>query len=201
MKIGYIRVSSKNQNTSRQLVDVQCDKYFTDRVSGKNKKDRAQLLLMMDFAREGDTIIVHSIDRLARNLIDLRNIVEDLNLKGVNVHFEKEAWKFSKDKKCPQTLLMMNMLGGIAEYERQMIQNRQREGIDLALERDKKIKSTPGYSKSALTYKGNRALDSEVIKEVQERLRKGEKPMLIIQEMNVSKSTVYKVRKNLGELK
>lgn len=129
--IGYRRVSTLEQNLDRQLEGVACHKVFEEKVSGKDM-ERPQLVQMMDYAREGDTVVVHSLDRLARNLLDLRNIIQRLNEKGVTVKFEKEGMSFSRDVHNPMSTLMLNLLGAIAEFEREIIRERQREGIALA---------------------------------------------------------------------
>ena len=132
-QIGYIRVSSAEQNTSRQLEGVTLTKIFEDKCSGKNA-DRPQLKALIDYAREGDTVHVHSLDRLARNIDDLRNIVKTLSNKGVNVHFHKENLDFncSGEGLSPMHELMFNMLASFAQFERCLILERQREGIAQA---------------------------------------------------------------------
>src|SRR5438270_6093635 len=93
-RIGYIRVSTLDQNTERQLEGVELDKTFTDKASGKDTK-RPQLEILMSFVRSGDTVVVHSMDRLARNLDDLRRIVQTLTGKGVKIEFLKEHLTFT----------------------------------------------------------------------------------------------------------
>lgn len=129
-RIGYRRVSTVDQNTARQLDGVEVDKMYTDQISGKNT-DRPALANLMDFAREGDTVIVHSLDRLARNLVDLRYLVDDLNAKGVTVEFVKQGLRFTGDDD-PTSRLMLHMLGAFAEFERELIRERQREGVAIA---------------------------------------------------------------------
>jgi DNA invertase Pin-like site-specific DNA recombinase len=134
--IGYRRVSSLEQNLDRQLAEVTCDKIFEEKVSGKDM-ERPQLSLLLEFAREGDLIVVHSLDRLARNLMDLRNIIQRLNDKGVAVKFVKEGMTFSRDEHNPMSTLMLNLLGAIAEFEREIIRERQKEGIAIAKNKGK----------------------------------------------------------------
>ena len=129
-RVGYIRVSSVEQNTDRQLEGQELDKVFTDRASGKDTK-RPQLQAALDYLREGDELVVHSMDRLARNLDDLRRIVLDLTKKGVHVRFVKENLTFSGED-SPMSNLLLSLLGAVAEFERSMIRERQREGIALA---------------------------------------------------------------------
>jgi len=131
--VGYIRVSSLGQNTERQLLDVKLDKIFTDRLSGQNA-DRPQLIACIDHLREGDVLHVHSIDRLARNLLDLQNIVKQLNAKGVSIIFHKEQLEFNANKdadnmKASMQTLTLQLLGAFAQFERSLIKNRQAEGI------------------------------------------------------------------------
>ena len=130
MDIGYVRISSIDQNTVRQLDGVQLSKVYTDKCSGKDT-NRPQLLVLLDSVREGDTVHVHSIDRLARSLSDLLKLVESLNEKGVSVHFHKENLLFTGADDKYQNL-MLQMMGAVAEFEREMIRERQREGIAKA---------------------------------------------------------------------
>ncbi|MCF4971838.1 MULTISPECIES: recombinase family protein [Pseudomonas] len=128
--VGYVRVSSVDQNTARQLDGLTLDKVFTDKVSGATT-DRPQLQAMLEYVREGDTIVVHSIDRLARSLADLLTLVEDLTNKGIHIRFHKEQLEFTGEN-SPIQKLMLSMMGSFAEFERCMIKERQREGIAKA---------------------------------------------------------------------
>ena len=116
--LGYIRVSSELQNTDRQLEGIKTDKTFTDKLSGKNT-DRPALNQMLEYARDGDTVIVHSMDRLARNLDNLRKIVKQLNAKQVKVKFTKEALEFTGDDSAMSNLLL-SVMGAFAEFERNL---------------------------------------------------------------------------------
>lgn len=129
--VAYIRVSSADQNTDRQLDGLTFAKTFTDKVSGATT-DRPQLQQMIEFVREGDVVHVHSIDRLARSLQDLLRLVEQINAKGVAVKFHKENLLFTGDKHDATQHLMLSMIGAVAEFERSMIRERQREGIAKA---------------------------------------------------------------------
>lgn len=132
--IGYIRVSSVDQNTSRQLADIHLDKVFEDRLSG-NCRNRPGLDACLDYLREGDTLHVHSIDRLARNLLHLQQLIDALTARGVTIVFHKENMRFLPDgygASDPMSRLMMQMLGAFAEFERSLIRERQREGIAAA---------------------------------------------------------------------
>src|SRR3954470_12698552 len=132
-RIGYIRVSTIDQHVERQLDGIALDRTFIDKASGKDTK-RPQLDLMMSDARDGDTVIVHSMDRLARNLDDLRRIVHTLTGKGVKVEFVKEHLSFT-GKDSPMASLLLSVMGAFAEFERALIHERQREGIALAKQR------------------------------------------------------------------
>jgi len=110
-KVGYIRVSSVDQNTDRQLDGIALDKLFTAKVSGATT-DRLQLQAMLEYVREGDTIVVHSIDRLARSLADLLKLVEDLNKRGIHIRFNKEQLEFTGEDN-PMQKLMLSMMGTI----------------------------------------------------------------------------------------
>jgi DNA invertase Pin-like site-specific DNA recombinase len=129
-RVGYIRVSSVGQNTDRQLEGVQVDRSFTDMCSGKDTQ-RPELEALVGFVREGDTVVVHSMDRLARNLDDLRKLVLTLTNRGIQVQFVKESLTFSGED-SPMAMLLLSMLGAVAEFERSMIRERQREGIAIA---------------------------------------------------------------------
>ena len=131
--MGYIRVSTASQNTSRQLDGMEIDKAFIDHSSGKNR-DRPELEKMLDYVREGDTVFVHSMDRLGRNLNDLRLIVSNLTKKGVEVRFVKEGLVFSGND-SPYANLSFSIMGAFAEFERELLRERQREGIKKAKER------------------------------------------------------------------
>ncbi|CCU70787.1 recombinase family protein [Thalassolituus oleivorans] len=136
---AYIRVSSTDQSTERQLADVSIafERVFTDKVSGSTVK-RPQLEALRSHVREGDTIHVHSIDRLARNLRDLRMLVDEWRGKGVTVRFHKENLTFNAGKaSTPMDDLLLSMLGAVSEFERSMIRERQAEGIRKAKEAGK----------------------------------------------------------------
>jgi DNA invertase Pin-like site-specific DNA recombinase len=175
-RIGYLRVSTVDQNTDRQLDGVPLDKVFTEKASGKDT-NRPQLAQAVDYVREGDTLVVHSMDRLARNLEDLRRIVRELTRQGVRVEFVKESLTFTGDDSAMNTLLL-SMLGAVAEFERSMILERQKEGIALA--------------KAAGKYKGRKAaLTDERAAELRVRLADGESVTTLAREFGISRQTVY----------
>lgn len=128
--VGYKRVSSMDQNTARQLDGVTLDEIFEDQLSGATT-ERPALQEMLRFVRKGDTIHVHSIDRLARSLKDLLDIVEGLRVRGVQLHFHNEGLIFTNEKSHTQEL-MLSMMGAVAQFERSMIRERQAEGIAKA---------------------------------------------------------------------
>lgn len=126
--VAYVRVSSLDQNTDRQLagVGIDFDKTFTDKCSGGSTA-RPALERLQEYVREGDTIHVHSIDRLARNLDDLRVLVTGWMKQGITVRFHKEGLTFSHQDNNPMSELMLSMLGAVAQFERAMIRERQQE--------------------------------------------------------------------------
>ena len=129
--VAYIRVSSVQQNTDRQLVGIERDKEFIEKVSAKDTK-RPQLKALLEHVRDGDTVVVHSMDRLARNTKDLLEIVEGLKIKGVSVRFVKENLSFTAGADNSMSNLMLTMLGAVAQFERELMLERQREGIESA---------------------------------------------------------------------
>lgn len=131
MKIGYIRVSTTDQNTARQEVlmkELGVDEVYIDKASGKSKDNRAQLYTMLEYVRKGDTVIVESISRFARNTKDLLELVEILTKKEVEFVSKKEAI----DTTTPTGKFMLTIFGAVAELEREYILQRQKEGIAIA---------------------------------------------------------------------
>ena len=144
MKVGYRRVSTIDQNLDRQDMSG-VDRIFEDKASGKNT-DRVALQEMIAFVRTGDEVLVHSIDRLARDLRDLQSIITQLNDKGVSIHFLSERLTFSGNSEDAFAKLQLQMMGAFAEFERAIIRKRQAEGNSKAKERgvyaNRKRKST-----------------------------------------------------------
>lgn len=130
-RVGYIRVSAVDQTTARQLDGQELDATFEDKVSGATA-DRPQLKAALNHCRSGDTLVVHSMDRLARNLGDLLSIVDGLTKRGVTVEFIQEKQTFKPGKDDPMATLLLQLLGAVAQFERALIKGRQREGIELA---------------------------------------------------------------------
>jgi DNA invertase Pin-like site-specific DNA recombinase len=180
--IGYTRVSTGDQNTDRQLDGIKIDKIFTEKKSGKNTTDRLELQNCINYCREGDTLHVHSIDRLARNLVDLQAIIELLNKKGVTVKFEKENLNFDSIGMNPMGTLMFQLLGAFSEFERSMIKERQREGIDKALSKGVKFGAKPKFT-------------TNQIEEIKTQHNSGKKVAELAKEFNVSRQTVYTMLK------
>lgn len=192
--VAYIRVSTVDQNTDRQLDGLTFDRTFEDHCSGKDT-NRPGLSECLAFLREGDTLHVHSIDRLARNLADLQRMVEDLNAKGIAVHFHKEGLTFSGEKLSPMNKLMFSMLGAFAEFERAIMKERQAEGIRKAKERDASL------PKSERAYKGRRArITEEMAEEIRVRKAAGEKVADLAKEYGCTTETIYaQIRKGKAE--
>ena len=155
MKIGYIRVSTQEQNTIRQEVMMEqlgVEELYIDKASGKNT-DRPELKKMMAYVRRGDTVIVESISRFARNTRDLLNLMEQLSAKGVEFVSKKEAI----DTTTPTGKFMLTVFGAVAELEREYILQRQREGIEIAKQQGKykgrKPLSLPGFQEMVIRWK------------------------------------------------
>ncbi|WP_417605098.1 recombinase family protein, partial [Primorskyibacter flagellatus] len=150
--VGYRRVSSVDQNLDRQDLG-QVEKVFEEKLSGKSAKDRPALQAMLDYIREGDTVAVYSIDRLARDLRDLQDIIQTVNDKGATIRFLTEGLTFSADKDDAFAKLQLHMMGAFAEFERNIIRKRQAEGIAKA--------------KSKGVYKGRKpSIDRDRVKEL-----------------------------------
>ena len=177
-RVAYIRVSSVGQNVDRQLPDEKFDKTFTDKASAKDT-DRPALADLLGYVREGDTVVVHSIDRLARNLADLEQLVDQLNSKGVSVEFRKESLIFSGGAD-PMQKLLLQMLGAVAEFERSMIRERQREGIAAAKAAGKQLGR-------------KRSLDDKDTKRLRAKRAKGVGVRDLQDEFNISRATVYRL--------
>ncbi|SDB69800.1 recombinase family protein [Butyrivibrio sp. INlla16] len=180
MNVAYIRVSTIEQNEARQLEamkDKHIEKYFTEKVSAKNT-NRPKLQEMLDFVREGDTIYIHDFSRLARSTEDLLNIVNQLNDKGVHLVSNKE----NLDTSTPTGKLLLTMIGAIAQFERENLLERQREGIKIAKEQGK--------------FKGGqpKAIDKELFQELKEKYNRREiNKVQFAKLLNVSRPTLDKL--------
>lgn len=174
--IGYIRVSSFEQNPERQLEGQKLDKTFIDKASGKDIK-RPELDALLNYIRDGDTLIVHSMDRLARNLDDLRRLVFNLTNRHVKIHFLKENLIFTGED-SPMANLMLSVMGAFAEFERALIRERQLEGIALAKKRG--------------AYKGRKkCLNDEQAGIIKQRVAYGDKKSKIAKDFGISRETLY----------
>lgn len=175
-RIGYVRVSSFDQNPERQLEHIQVGKIFTDKASGKDTQ-RPELDALLSFVREGDTVVVHSMDRLARNLDDLRRLVQKLTARSVRIEFVKESLTFTGED-SPMANLMLSVMCAFAEFERALIHDRQREGIALAKQRG--------------AYRGRKkALSPERMAELRMRAAAGEQKAKLAREFGISRETLY----------
>lgn len=178
--IGYIRVSSIDQNPDRQLEGLVLDKKFIDMMSGKDTQ-RPQLHIMLNYVREGDTVVVHSMDRLARNLDDLRRLVFGLTKDGITIKFLKENLTFTGED-SPMSNLLLSVMGAFSEFERSLIRERQREGISLAKKRG--------------VYKGRKkCLTPAKVIDIKQRIASGEKKSVTARDYKISRQTLYKYLK------
>ncbi|MCE6967137.1 recombinase family protein [Cereibacter sphaeroides] len=175
MKIGYRRVSTTEQNLDRQDLGP-VDKTFEEKLSGASAKDRPALRDLIDFAREGDEVVIYAIDRLARDLRDLHDIVATLTAKGASVTFLTERLSFTPQSDDPFATLHLHLLGAVAQFERAIIKKRQAEGIAKARERG--------------VYKGRKpTVDVARIRALR---ASGVGPTAIAREMGISRITVYR---------
>lgn len=175
-RVGYVRVSTLDQRTERQLEQILVDRIFTDQVSGKDTQ-RPQLTALMTFVRDGDTVVVHSMDRLARNLEDLRRLVRELTSRGVRIEFVKEGLTFTGED-TPMATLLLSVMGAFAEFERALIRERQREGIALAKRRG--------------VYRGRKkALSLAQAHQLRQRALAGEAKAALARDYGISRETLY----------
>jgi len=178
--IGYIRVSTVDQNSDRQLDGIPLDKIFEEKVSAKNT-ERPKLNEMLGQIRQGDAIFVHDISRLARNIEDLHRLVRHILEKGCSIHFVKENLHFDGERTDPTQELLLSMLGAVYQFERSIILERQREGISKAKERG--------------AYKGRPQSINRTC--VANMLLKGVSMRKIAQEMSISLSSVQRIKNEL----
>ena len=185
MDVGYIRVSSISQNTERQLDGISIEKLFEDKCSGSTA-DRPQLKLCLDFIREGDTLHVHSIDRLARNLEDLLSLIRVITEKGVTLQFHKEGMSFMQGNTNPLQKLQLGVMGAVAEFERCLILERQREGIELAKKKGR--------------YKGRQFSKSrEEMASIIKEARESKNISAVSKKYHISRPTLYRWMKDNHE--
>jgi DNA invertase Pin-like site-specific DNA recombinase len=182
-RIGYIRVSTIEQNPDRQLENVPLDKKFIEYASARST-DRPQLQAMLDFIREDDIVFVHSMDRLARNLIDLRGLVTKMVSNKIEVHFFKENLVFGQ-KENPISMLLLSIMGAFAEFEYAFIRERQREGILIA-KRNGRYKGT------------QKKLNGEKIETLKKELQTNKSKSKIAEDLGISRFTLYKYIEDLN---
>ena len=180
--VAYKRVSTEIQNTERQLEGMAFDKEFEDKLSGKNK-ERPQLQAMIDYVRDGDIVYIHSLDRLGRNTKDLIEIMEALRTKGVTVVFHKQGLEFKPNTNNPMSDLMFNMLSAFAQFEREILLERQREGIAIAKEKGK--------------YKGSKEKINNK-DEIKQLVANGMSYRNIAEKLEISLSTVQRTMQELN---
>lgn len=185
--VGYIRVSTAEQNTDRQLDGIALDRIFTDKMTG-SIKDRPQLQAMLDYVRYGDTVVVHSLDRLARSLEDLISIINQLNQKGVSFKSIKDNLTFDGVNNSPMDKFFLHILGAVSELERALIRERQKEGIEKA--------------KKKGVYKGRKSvLTTDIIAQIESLLAERNSSVEnyktmsntdIAKQVGISKSSLYR---------
>jgi len=180
MIFNYIRVSTVGQNTERQLLDIECDREYIAKCSGKDK-ERPQLKAMLLNLRDGDHINVHELSRLARNTKDLLTIVEEILYKQSSIHFHKENLRFTPEKSADSfQKLMLTMLGAISTFERDLMLERQREGIALAKAKGKYKGKQCRFSKSELA-------------NIKERFASSKNKSALAKELGISRPHLYKL--------
>ena len=181
LTVAYIRVSSQEQNLARQEeLASRADKVFSEKRSGKRGGDRPELRKVIEYVREGDTLIVSSIDRLARSIVDLNEIVSELREKGVTVEFEHERMRFDPDVEIdPYSEAMFNMLGTFAQFQRKIILQQQLEGIAVA--------------KAEGKYRGQKPkLTDAQVATVRERVAAKVPKAEIARDLGISRKTIYR---------
>jgi DNA invertase Pin-like site-specific DNA recombinase len=181
-RVGYIRVSTLDQSAARQLEGVLLDRVFEEHASGKDT-DRPVLIECLKYLRDGDELIVHSLDRLARNAEDLLRLVRELTGRGVCVTFYKEGLRFGAGSADPMATLMLTLLGAFAQFERALIRERQREGIALARRKG--------------VYKGRKpSLSPEQVADLRRRAAEpGVNKSALARDLKVSRETLYQYLK------
>ena len=182
-RVAYVRVSTLDQNPARQVETVgECDRIFTDHEQGSRERlaDRTQLEALIQYVREGDHVVVASMDRLARSVIDLSEVTQRIVAKGAGVEFLKERLTFAPGVGTdPFAQFQMNLMGSFAQFEREMIRQRQAEGIAAAKKRG--------------VYKGRaRTCDDEQVREMRKQAASGVPKARIAREWNISRSTLYR---------
>lgn len=175
-RVGYRRVSTLDQNLERQDLG-ELDKVFEEKASGKSASDRPALQALLDYIREGDEVVVYSIDRLARDLRDLQELIQRMNDKGVTIRFLSERLTFSAEADDALAKLQLQMMGAFAEFERNIIKKRQAEGIAKA--------------KAKGVYKGRKpTIDRDKVRELR---GEGLSTYKIAETMGISRMSVHRI--------
>ena len=179
-RVAYVRVSAADQNEARQLEAVgECDRVYVEKQSARSRADREKLAECIGYLRDGDELVVASMDRLARSLVDLKQIVGEVTAKGASVEFVHERATYAAGAQDPRADLMLSLLGAFAEFERAIIRERQAEGIAIAKAKGK--------------YKGRkRVLTAEQVDKARARIEAGEGPSVIARNLGVGRSTLYR---------
>ena len=179
-RVAYVRVSAADQNEARQLEAVgECDRVYIEKQSARSRADRVKLEECIGYLRDGDELVVASMDRLARSLVDLKQIVGEITAKGASVEFVHERATYAAGAQDPRADLMLSLLGAFAEFERAIIRERQAEGIAIAKAKGK--------------YKGRkRVLTAEQVDKARARIEAGEGPSAIARDLGVGRSTLYR---------
>lgn len=186
--VGYARVSSVDQNLDRQLERLRSEnveKLFMDKASGKDT-ERPEFQAMMNYLRDGDVLLVCSMDRLARNLFDLLDVTKQLQNKGVTIRFLKENIELSPTGETSAiSKLLLAMMGAVAEFERSLIRERQREGIALA--------------KARGAYLGRKPLDPNTVAEAKRQVALGISKSKVARDLKISRTSLYRYLGNNEE--
>lgn len=179
MEFIYRRVSSADQKTDRQLPDLKADREYEDKLSGKDL-NRPQLQAMLATLREGDIVHVHELSRLGRSVKDLLELVENIVKTGATIHFHKENLRFEPNKEDPFQQLMLNLLSSVAQFERECIKQRQREGVAIA--------------KAAGKYKGKQSRFTDAqIEQMQREFKEEKNKTALAKKWGISRGYLYKV--------
>jgi DNA invertase Pin-like site-specific DNA recombinase len=183
--VGYVRVSSMDQNPDRQLEAIgDCTKVFTDRLSGKSRAKRTGLSALMDYIRDGDTVRVASMDRLGRSTRDLFELVDEISAQGAAVEFVKERITIDKNGSSPIEALMFGVVASFAEFERSLIRERQAEGIALAKSKGKYVQAPK--------------LSAEDVEQAEAMLDLGLPKTEVAARLGVSRQTLYAALRRAG---
>ncbi len=183
MIFNYLRVSTIDQNTERQLLNIPCDREYVDKASGKDM-DRQNFKLMMDNLRAGDLVNVHSLDRVGRNTADILELVKQIKSKGCSIKFHKEGLVFDGTKSDLYSDLMLTILAAFSQFERNIILERQREGIAIAKAKGK--------------YKGRKPkLTSGQLEAMKSDFEAGIPKTKIAEKYGVTRSYVYQLVKEV----